>query len=324
MQNNVTSQPVEKYAVPRNNGIEETSLAEVLASDPLAKDKDGTIEGSRMPLFDGGGAPNPKSALLRPGLMFSFKLGWLYVFDERQTEAQWLFQAAKMAALFVLPTVAESTGEMSHLVEEIGNKLLLGETGESGSGQKSEGAGVSWNAYLKMLNERGVVFLPGVNLVGAEHQVDPPKLFSRERHRLIMTYERPDGEQKIYSMSFDSPHARQIVTGMIAMLFEARWWGEFSYLTDKVKLEQIDDIEAIGDAVAKEYRARYGDKVADHISDIYADYQKACDAELERKGFTSSKAGQVMLERLAPMVPYYEQVPALKQGLSALRGMAGL
>lgn len=325
MQNNAAFNVIAKYAVPRNKDIPTASLAEVLTSEPLVKNQDGTVAGSPLRLFEGRAAPLPMSALLRAGKLFAFKLGWLYVPDERQSEARGLVEAARAAALLVLPAVAEATGSFSKFVEEIGKELLAADANENGNAQKSSGTGINRDAYLKMLNDRGTVCLPGVDLVEVEHQVVPRKWLAKEGHRLIMTYEQPGGEHKTYSMIYDSPHAQQIATGQIAWLLESRWLGEFSYLLQQVKLEQIggsEAIEAIGAAVAQEYKAKYGDKVADHFSEVNDAFQNACDAELKRKGGTLSQAGESILGRLAPMIPYYEQVPVLNQGLSALRGMA--
>ncbi len=312
----------EKYDVPRNRDIPETSMAELLASEPLAKTKEGKVEGSLMDLYEGRDSKLPRSALIPTGKMYAFKIGWLYVSDERMSEAAWLFEAAKMGAIIALPVIAEAAGAMSDFVEEIGKTLLVGEDADEPTSTKSVGTGVTVDEYIKMLAERGTVALPGVNLVEAEHQVDPGRLFTKERHRLIVTYEHPNGERKTYSLAFQTPNAKQIATGMIQMLFETRWWGEFSYLTGKVKSEQIDDIDALGLAVVGDYKTRYGDKFVDHLAELYDDFQKACDAELERKGFTASDAGAIILERLAPVIPYYEQVPTLNQGLNALRDLA--
>lgn len=76
-----------KYSIPRNKLIPDARLMEILTSDPHWKTADGKTDGAPQPLYRTTDPMLPKSAMLKSGKLFPFKLGAIYVFDESQTEA---------------------------------------------------------------------------------------------------------------------------------------------------------------------------------------------------------------------------------------------
>ena len=70
--------------------------------------------------------------------------------------------------------------------------------------------------------------------------------------------------------------------------------GELTYLLQKVKNDRLDT-EAIAEQIKSGYLRRYGDDVGTHFDELFADYQKACDAAIEQQGFGLREQAAAML-----------------------------
>ena len=173
------------------------------------------------------------------------------------------------------------------------------------------------------LERRGALYLPGVDLVELEHHLDPPTLLQRKiRHRWVLTFERRDGTRTSYTLAWRLPKdAKTDVTGMTAGMLAARRDGEFDQLAHLAMAEHVD-FKAIFQSKLNEYRQRYGNELGLHWAELQADVGSACASELERIGFTEQKGAAIALERLAPLIPAYEQVPVLPDAVDALRATA--
>lgn len=101
----------------------------------------------------------------------------------------------------------------------------------------------------------------------------------------------------------------------------ARRDGEFGQLAYLVMAEHVD-FKAIFQAKLEEYKLRYGSELGLHWAPLQSDVGTACAAELKRIGFTEQQGAATALERLAPLIRYYEQVPIVKDGVEAWRAMA--
>jgi hypothetical protein len=308
-----SARSVGKYALPRNASIPDMGLGEVLASEPLLQKLNGVAEGVAIPLFRGADPGLSMRAMLRPGQLFKFKIGWLYVQEAQLTDAQRYFEAARIAGKTAVSALADQAGLFKDVIEGIGDRLL--------EARPSEAPIETAEAYLDMLRKRGTVVMAGVNLVEVDHQVDPAGLLFGVRHRLIVTYERPTGERATYSLRLKGASAGAAVDIVVQQSLETRWWGELTYLLAKVRHDRVD-VESVAERLKADYLRRYGGDIGRHLNELFADYQKACDAELERQGFGQRELSAAILVELAPMIPYLEPIPALAAQLTALRALA--
>ncbi|MEO7041432.1 MAG: hypothetical protein ABI035_04150, partial [Gemmatimonadaceae bacterium] len=176
-----------KYSIPRNAIIPEQSALDVLISGSLMKSRDGSVEGYAMPLFRAGSEAGVQFSMQKRGVMYYFKYGHVYVYDQAKTDAARLFEGAATAASFVLPGVSDLAGGLSTLVEKGGDLLLEKVTEKINEGPHQSQA--TYGDQLAMLERRGVVVLPGANLVDVEYQIEPAGFLSQEAHRQIFTYE---------------------------------------------------------------------------------------------------------------------------------------
>ncbi|MGO9155355.1 hypothetical protein [Mycobacterium sp.] len=300
---------VERYTLPRS-AIPDTDLGEILSSDPLSRTLTGAAEGVPIALHRGANPRLSLRTMLRPGQLFMFKIGWLYAQDEQLTDAQKYFEAARIAGKFAVSALADQAGPFKDVIEKLGDRAL--------ESRPSDAPIETAVAYVDMLTKRGTVVMAGVNLVEVDHQVDPARLFARERHRLIVTHDRPSGGRATYSLKSSG----EAVSLLVKRSLETRWWGELTYLLQKVKNDRLDT-EAIAEQIKSGYLRRYGDDVGTHLSELFADYQNACDVAIDQQGFGLREQAAAMLAELAPMIPYYEAIPTLASALASLREVAG-
>jgi hypothetical protein len=300
---------VERYTLPRS-AFPDVDMGEILSSDPLSQTLNGAAQGIPIALHRGADPRMSLRTMLRPGQLFMFKIGCLYVQDKQLTDAQKYFEAARIAGKVAVSALADQAGPFKDVIEKLGDHAL--------ESRPSDTPIETAAAYVDMLAKRGTVVMAGVNLVELDHQVDAARLFAGERHRLIVTHERPSGERAAYSLKSSAEGVRLLVTSLL----ETRWWGEATYLLQKVKNDRVDT-EALAEQIKSGYLKRYGDDVGTHISELFADYQKACDAAIERQGFGLREQAAAMLAELAHLIPYYEAVPTLASHLASLREVAG-
>jgi hypothetical protein len=189
-----------KYSTPRNSVIPDQSLLDILASGSLLRSRDGKVEGAAMPLFHARGEAGSQFSMQKPGVLYYFKYGHIYVYDEARTAAAHLFEGATVAAGFMLPGLGELAGGMSEFVGKGGEMLL-----EMASDKIKEGkphSQVTYRDQAAMLESRGVVVLLGVNLVDVEYQIEPAGFLSKERHRQIFTYEDHAHQTRVHIAVF--------------------------------------------------------------------------------------------------------------------------
>jgi hypothetical protein len=87
---------------------------------------------------------------------------------------------------------------------------------------------------------------------------------------------------------------------------------EFGYLISAIKREQAN-WEQLWASHVEKYQSRYGEKWREHGPELVTEYENAFNEELERKGLTAQRLHALLLERIAPLVPSYRQIPRVKQ-----------
>jgi hypothetical protein len=312
---------VTKYVMPRNPMIPEMSLHEIVSSEPLMRNANGQVVGDPVPVYRGNSPKLSITSMYSPGTMYLFKLGWLYVTQGPSSPSEWMFGAAKEAALMTAPGIGELAGPFSELVTEITRKLMEEVHTSRAEGHKGALKGKT-NDVASELQRRGALFLPGVNLVEIEYFLDPPKLFSKkEWHRCVMTYEKRDGKRTSYTVGWRGPIGKLNVGATMNDMMAARRDGEFGQLMTLVVSEHVD-LDAIAKSKLEEYRKRFGDALGEHWAEFEADLNATCEAELARVGLTRQRAASIALERLEPLIPSYETVPVLSEAVRELRGLA--
>ena len=309
---------IERYVMPRNPALPDVSLREVVYSPPLFRNAKGQVTGDAVPLYRGD-APKV-AAMVSPGTLYEFRLGWLYVVQGPNSPAEWMFSAAKEAAMFAAPGVGELAGPFSEIVTEVTRKVIEEiPTNRSEREQSLKGASGDVAAELE---KRGAVCAAGVDLVEIAYYVDAPGfLSSKEVHRCVMTYERRDGQRTIYTLAWRGANGQRNVNAIMTDMITARRDGEFDQLVYRVASEYLD-VYAIARAKVEEYQTRFGDQAEAHRAELVADLDAAYKAELDRAGYSEQRAAATALERLAPLIPHYEKVPLLNEAVGALRKIA--
>jgi hypothetical protein len=250
----------------------------------------------------------PKSAKLIEGMLFWYNEGTIYI-PKFASYADVYFdlsrQALKAGATMVLGGGVESIiGELP---------IYLGALLHMGIEHKLFPEKEDAASHLKMiaadLVKRGAVYLPHVQLVEIEYQMIPPKFLRKAEHRFFFTYERLDGERTTYGLWMYSSNPQD---AFILATINARMRCEFGYLIPAIKGE-LANAEQVFASLVEKYQSRYGEKWREHGTELITEYQNLCDEELERKGFTGQLLHAAVLERIAPLVPSYRQVPRFKE-----------
>jgi hypothetical protein len=308
-----------KYTIPRNRQIPDLTFAEVLGSGALAKDKARSPEGDAVFAYRGNNPRLPKSDFISFGKVFPFKFGLIFIPDPPPRFGDYLAEtisATTTLLIGVLPKMA-----LDALAQTPGGGHQSGISTAKGLAAKP-GTDV-----IAKLEKQGALCLPGVEIVEVEHQLDPGGFLRKKSHHTVLTYERVDGQRATYSFATFSPTAERQVAATIECVLKSRAAGEFDYLAGAVRAEQLD-AEPIWASHLEQYRSRYGDDWAKHIDELSADVKKVADAELERKGFTTERGMAEILKRIGPLIPYYRQVPQLRDLVTGLeqgaRGEMGL
>jgi hypothetical protein len=299
-----------KYIIPRNKLIPDPTFEAILQAGPRFTDKDGNPVGDPSTLYRGNDMSFPKSAKLIEGMLFWYNEGAIYI-PNFASYADVYFdlskQALKAGATIVLGGAVESiVGELP---------IYLGALVHAGIEHKLFPEKEHDASHLKMiaadLVTKGAVYLPYVQLVEIEYQMIPPKFLRKAEHRFLFTYERLNGERTTYGFwTYSSNPQDKFVLGML----DARLKSELGYLIPLIQGEQINSEQVWASHVEK-YQSRYGEKWREHGAELVTEFKNACDEELERKGFMGQGQGlhAATLERIAPLVPYYRQIPRFKE-----------
>jgi hypothetical protein len=171
--------------------------------------------------------------------------------------------------------------------------------------------------------KRGAIFLPGVQIVEIEQAVDPGGFLSSGTHRLILTFERVDGQRTTYTiMRFVAPKTQIYIDAIITVILRSRWKAEFEYLAAAVRSD-FANANPVWDEYIAKYKTRYGAEWGKHVKELIAEVTDVLDAELKQKGFTPQLGLAEIFKRIGPLVPYYQQAPELKDWVRALGEAAG-
>jgi hypothetical protein len=306
-----------KYVIPRNKLIPDPSFEDILNSGASFKNKEGKPIGDQAFLYRGSDHSLPKSAMLPEGQLFWFNLGQIFLPNKAKTYFDLAAESLKIGTTMVLGGAFES------LVGELPIYLAaLVHTGiEHTLFPEKEHAAPSANPVVADLVSQGALYLPAVQIVEVEHQVIP-RVLRKPEQRVFFTYERLDGERTTYGLRFFSSLAPTEFEAMISFALRARRRGEFSHLSSIIKTEQFDGDAVLASCIEK-YQSRYGEQWQQHVVELIAEVNHACDEEIERKGFTKQHLYAAVLERIAPLLPYYRQVPELRDEVRLLEEGAG-
>jgi hypothetical protein len=292
-----------KYIIPRNRQIPDPTFEDVLSSGALAKDKTGSPEGDAVFAYRGNNPRLPKSDFISFGKVFPFKFGMIFIPDPPPRFGDYLAEtisATTTLLIGALPKMAlDALAQTPGASPQSAISTAKGRAAKPGSG------------VIAKLEKQGALCLPGVEIVELEHQLDPGGFLRKKSHHSTLTYERVDGQRATYSFATFSPKAERLVDATIECVLKSRAVGEFDYLAGAVKAEQID-AEPIWASHIEQYKSRYGNAWAKHIDELSADVKKVADAELERIGFTTERAMTEILKRIGSLIPYYRQVPHLR------------
>lgn len=297
-----------KYIIPRNSLVPDPSFEDILLAGPKFRDEAGNPLGDELALFRGNDITFPRSARLVEGLLYWYNEGAIYVPKFASESDQWLNFSkgmAKMGATSILGAGAES------ILGELPLYLKAGfHTGiEHVLFPEREHAATQLKEIVEALKTKGAVFMPYVQLVDFEYQMIPPKFLRKAEHRFLFTYEKLNGERMTYGISVHSSNPQE---GFVAATIRARMGSEFGYLISAIKGEQVNAAQALAAAIEK-YRSLYGEKLIEHGAEIVTDFQSRCNEELKQKGMTDQRLHATLLERIAPLLPAYRQLPQYDQ-----------
>jgi hypothetical protein len=310
-----------KYSIPRNRLIPEPSVLDVLASGSLFKSREGKVEGYAMPLFQASGEPSSQFAMQSRGIIYYFKHGQVYIYDEAKTIAAQLFQGAALAAGFALPGLGELAGGLSTFVEKGGEFLL--DKAKDKLDERRPVAGETLGEQAKVLESRGMVLLPGANLVDVEYQVEPGGFLSKETHRLIYTYEDTQNRRARYQTGAAMKGEKsEAANTAIKMAITARMWTELEYLFSMIKAEYAPNFDAVETEMRAAFDKQHGDGTAARSLEFTKEVNDWYESEVKQNGFTTTLCGQRALAMLEPMREVYDRTPVLGGMMQNLRALA--
>jgi hypothetical protein len=312
---------MKQYQIPRNPMMPAQTALGILVSGSKFKTPDGKTEGYAMPLFRAAAAAGSSFTMHERGMLFYFKHGRIYIYDEARTAASHMFEAATVAAQFILPGLGELAGGMSKLVEKGGDMILekVSEKIHEGTPHPQE----TFADQVKLLELRGMVLMPGANLVDVEYQVIPGGFLSKESHELTYSYAGPDGVITRYrtgaAMKGDKAALADVA---INAVLTDRMWGEVDYLGQRIRDEYAPGFESVESEMRTAFERQHGEGSAGASADFAKAVNERYVAETERNGFSPATCGQRALELLAPMREIYDRTPVLSQMMQNFRAMA--
>lgn len=310
-----------KYVIPRNRLVPDPSFEDIIQAGARFKDNNGNPIGDPSTLYQGNDINFPRSAQLVEGMLFHYNQGMIYI-PKWASYSDMYLNFSKHAVKSGITTVL--AGGLESIIGEL--PVYLGAAVHTGIEQTLFPEKEHTNSHLKMLADelvkKGAIYLPGVQLVEMEYQIVPPTFFRKADHRFLFTYEKLNGERSTYGLHFQSSHPPDIFEQFISGIIDTRWQSEILYLTGIIQAEQIDQ-NSVMNSTIKKYQSLYGEQWREHIPELLAEFKEVCDAELERKGFMGQRLHAAILERIAPIVPYYRQVPRSSEMIKMLEDSAG-
>jgi hypothetical protein len=311
---------VKKYQIPRNPLMPEPSALGILVSGSAFKTPAGKTEGYAMPLFRATAADN-SFTMQKRGMLFYFKHGRIYIYDEARTAASHMFEGATVAAQFILPGLGELAGGMSKLVEKGGEVILetVSERIREGTPHPQE----TFGDQVKLLEHRGMVLMPSANLVDVEYQVIPGGFLSKESHELTYSYAGTDGVVVRYrtgaAMKGDKAALADVA---INVVLNDRMWAEADYLGQRIREEYAQGFDSVESEMRADFERQHGAGAAATSTDFAKAVNDRYMAETERNGFSMLACGRRALELLEPMREFYDRTPVLSQMMQNFRAMA--
>jgi hypothetical protein len=308
-----------KYIIPRNRQIPDPSFADILNSGPSLKDSTGGPAGDRQWVYRGRDPKLPKSAMIPLGKLFPFTFGLIYVPEDNRLLSDFSAEALRAGAPLALVGIAASSLGGLPLAITAGAYAAIA---QSVSPERASGAQPPRDLSAEWM-KRGAIFLPGVQIVEIEQAVDPGGFLSKGTHRLILTFERVDGQRTTYTfMRLVGPKSQAITDAIITIILRARWKAEFDYLVAAVKSDHVN-ADPVWNEYIERYKTRYGGEWGKHVKELIAEVTDVLDVELAQKGFTPQLGLAEIFKRIGPLVPYYQQAPELKEWVRALAEAAG-
>lgn len=293
-----------KYIIPRNKLIADPSFENILRAGPESVDKDGNPLGNPFVLYRGNDMNFPSAAKLIDGKLIHYNGGMVYLPKFASYSDMYLNFSKESLKHGVTQILA---GGLESIIGELPIYLSAGvHTGiEQTLFPEKEEADLRLKKTAAELTDKGAICLPWVQLVEIEYQIFPASFFRKANHRFLYTYEQLNGERKTYGFhSFTSNSQDHIVLSAIS----ARMLYEFGSLTESIKFEQVNG-QQLWITLVDKYRALYQEKLGAHAAELLAEYQELFEQELKQKGFTDQSLHAEMLKRLAPLLPYYRQIP---------------
>lgn len=172
-----------------------------------------------------------------------------------------------------------------------------------------------------VLNQ-GILYMPGVQIVEIEHQVTPGGFLRKEEHRVLMTYERLNGDRASYILVSWEAIGPKLFEAFASVLLASRQRYEFAQMVTAVKTEEVA-AEVLWASQLEACRSRHGEQWPKYINEPIVEVNKLVNEELRKKGVTAQTLSAKILERLAPLLPYYRQAPLLRDWVQILEEGAG-
>jgi len=306
-----------KYIIPRNSLVPDPSFEDILLAGPKFSDEAGNPIGDRSTFYHGNDISFPRSAQLVEGLLYWYNEGAIYIPKFASASDQYLNFSKEMMKIGVTSVLGAS---VESILGEMPRSLQAGvHTGiEHILFPEREHAVTQLQEIVEDLRKKGTVYLPYVQLVEFEYQMVPPRFLRKAEHRFLFTYEKLNGERMTYGMLAQSSDPQD---AFIAATIRARMGSEFGYLISAIKCEQVNTGQILAAAIEK-YQSLYGEKLIEHRAEIRVEFQSRYEQELKQKGMTDQFLHATLLERIAPLLPAYRQLPQYDQALRYLEESA--
>lgn len=301
-----------KIVIPRNKLVPDPNFADVLLSDPMTDAQKNPIV---LPttLYRGKDINFAASKNLGEGWRFWNSDGWIYL-PKYASPAEREFAIAKEAFMESISplisfgfesTVGEVPSQFEKLVESFIERKIFPE--------KESAEPTTIGEFADGLIKRGAFSLPYIQIVEIEYQ-KVPRFLRQPEHRSLFTYENPSGEKETYGYKYPSAASEARI---ISLALQKRQNFELDHLISQIKDEQTDT-KALMNQVVQKYQSQFGEKWEEHRGEMIEEYFNRRDEEAERKGFNEQRLYAEILNRIAPLVPFYRQIPLYSDWVTIL------